>query len=734
MSVSRFLVVIAPLVVCSAMATPLAIAETQERASDEGAARWSDFVHYARIALPDLAQQHGEQLLAQLGDDPLALLQAVENSPYPDYETVLERSGRIASIQDLSQRLSDHLQQAEILLIRNAQRMAEDVRRLAEGGQTRVNALSRLRAAGQFAAPIMLELLQSDDEADAALHAHILTAMVAIGRPMVYPLSVALAHLEPLQAGQVAHAIADIGYARAAPYLREILETRDLDASSRASLQRAYDRLAAKLHLPADITASDLYLLLGENMYRKVTGPAASAIDGYDERTGFGIVWSFDDQIGLHHTQVPSQVFGDVLAMRAAQRALRLNQNLSRALSLWLAANLRRENRLEPDQADPSYAAAMRPPQFYIEMAGPLRQHDVLHLALQDRDVPLALDAIAALDATAGTQALVNHEGAIQPLLDALNYADRSVRFSAAFALTHARPETSFPGSYRVVPILTEAARQAGDREVLVLSRHEETRNRLVAAINAIDDHHAIGGLSVQDETLVQLVRAGPGVDLIVTDYAAPQCADLVATSNTDYHLAGVPLLALVPNGDQIELARLFEGDPRIAWASPGVSDDDLASLVRTCVESAIGDPITPQRADAFAQRAVALLYDIAISHGKVFNIQEAEPALIVALDDPRPVIAKKAGEVLALLGTVSSQHAIADAALAETMAIDVRISLLNSLAESARHHANQLTGHQTTALLELVSEAADDLAVAAARAVGALALPPSNLTDLVTE
>ena len=68
-----------------------------------------------------------------------------------------------------------------------------------------------------------------------------------------------------------------------------------------------------------------------------------------------------------------------------------------------------------------------------------------------------------------------------------------------------------------------------------------------------------------------------------------------------------------------------------------------------------------------------------------------------------------------------------------EELPIDVRISLLNSLADAARHHGNLLTGHQAASLLELVESGGDDLAVAAARAIGALALPPSSLTDLVT-
>lgn len=704
-------------------------APAQSDTPEKGAAAWDDFIHYVLIALPNRAVGHGEYLLEMVGDDDLRLLRYAEEGR-PDYERTLVLASKIEAVADVAAQLSEKIQNAKIQLIRDPKRMAADVRRLTEGGRARSNALARLKEAGQFAAPLLLDVLLSERAEDRQLHPHVMTAIVAIGRPLVHPLSVALPQLEPVQLGQVAQMLTAIGYPRAAPPIKQVLETVDVDQVARAKVQRAYDLIAAKVRLPANVTAAELYLTLGENIYTAATRGGFENVPGYDPKTDKGIVWAYDAQAGLVHTPVPPSVYGDVLAMRAAQAALRLNPNMNRALSLWLMANLRRENRLPDDQIDPSYGRNMRPPQFYIEMAGPLRQHDVLQKALEDADVALALDAILALDATAGTEALVNQQGAMQPLLSALSYPDRHVRFAAAFALTQARPQLQFPGSFRIVPILTEAVRQAGTRHALVIARDTDSRNQLVSAIEALDGFGALGGLSISDPQLVDLIRSGPGVDVIVTNLSYDQCVGLLSSTASDYHLAGAPILAVVPRGDQIELERMLPNSTRLFWVDP--QPQDLAASIEKAIQGTAGESISEGQADQYAKKAIELLRQIAVSRGDVFNVSEAQPALIAALNDTREFVVQHAGQVLALLNDASAQQSLCEAAIDQTRSIDVRISLLNSLAESARHFGDLLTETLTEQMLELVMTSEDDLAIAAARAHGALALPTSHLKRMI--
>ena len=701
----------------------------------KGADSWSDFIHYIRIALPDRAKEHGKHLLDIVGEDDLRLLRIVEQGPYDtdQYVRTLNTAMRVATLEPVASKLAGKIRKAKIELIRDENRMQDDIRRLGRGGRVRANALQRLEEAGQFATPLLLKTLLGEASQDRELHAHVMSAMVTIGRPLVYPLSIALLHLEPVQQAQVAQVLTDIGYPRAAPYVAELLETQTLDPAARQNVQQVYDRLAAKVRLPFNVSAAELFLTLGENMYDAATSGDVTRVPGYDSKTDRGIVWSYDPQAGLVHTPVPPHVFGDILAMHASQNALRLNPNMNRGLSLWLMSNLRRDNRLVDGETDPSDKTA-RLPQFYVEMAGPLRQHDVLHRALADGDVALALDAIAALDVTAGTAALVNQEGAIQPLLQALSYPDRRVRFAAAFALTHARPQTEFPGSFRVVPVLTEAVRQADQHYALVLARGEDSLNRLLAAIEDIPGTQAIGGLSLEDPSLAKLIRSGPGIDLTVTDLRADECLQLLQKTESDYHLAGAPIVALVPESDQIQLSRWVSENSRLSWADPELSKSELAALIEDRLDATAGAALSQEQADEFAHRAINLLRQIALSRGDIFNVQEALPALMAALHDSRPPIVKQAGQVLAILGDGRAQQALAESGLDETRSTDVRVSLLNSLAQSAKHFGNQLTPDLVSRLLELVKVSRGKLANATARAHGALSLPTSHLKEMIDE
>lgn len=687
-------------------------------------ALWADFNHYVRIARPDMAKAAGDTLLEKV--DAAQLLELVEGGDYPDYERTLQLASRIDGLKDVSAKIGAEIQEARISRSREPARIAADIEKLGEGERANANATARLRAAGQYAAPALLATLL--DEKQKRLHPHVMTAMIRIGRPLVYPLTVALPHLEPVQLGQVAQVLAEIGYPRAIPALKAVSENPKTDPNAKRMLEAASKRLEEYTRLPSNVPASELFLTLGQNHYHSAT--LGDIEPNADTAQGKGVVWTYSKTAGLIAIHVPLEIYGDVLAMRAAEMALKLAPQMDQALSLWLAANLRRENRLPQGAADPSYGANRQPAAFYLEMAGPLRQHDVLSMALDDRDSALALDAISGLASTAGTDALINRMGTIQPLLRALSYPDRRVRFAATFAMTNARPKTEFPGSQRVVSVLAEALRQGADRYAIVLGQDRDATNKLVALANDLG-YKAFGGQSLAD--VAQQVSAGPGVDLILTDRSVAEVQTIDRQTVTDYKLAAVPILAIVNAADQIELNRLYpDSDARVRSTVLGDDTDALRKAIEQATAVYAGDAISPEEAEHFAATSLTLLKQIALDSGEVFNVREAEPALIEALSDSRPVIASGAAAVLATINSADGQVAIGDAILDDSKSEELRISMLESLAKSATLQGNQLNEVQLSKLLELVKTSEGQLAIAAARAHGALTLPTANVVQLI--
>ncbi len=693
----------------------------QQEQDTAPASLWNDFNHYVRIARPDLAAAAGDALLSRV-DDP-KLLDIVEASDYEDYEKTLRRAERMPQVETTATAIAERILAAQISRSRDPARIIADIQKLSEGMRTNLNAVERLRAAGQYSAPHLLAVLLDDRQEK--LHPYVIAAIAAIGRPMVYPLSIALPHLEPVPMGQVARVLAEIGYPEALPSLKQTLEAEDTDPTVRTVVQAAYEKLADQA--PPSISAADLYFLLSVRRYESST---AGPIPQVDQETGSGVVWRYDDEAGLIPIEVPGEIFGDALAMQAAKSALTLHRDMDEALSLWLMANLRRENRLPDGAEDLSYPKHLHPPQFYLEMAGPPRQHDVLNHALRDNDMNLALDAIAALSVTAGKAALIDQEGDSGPLLRAISYPDRRVRFSAAFAVTDAQPKSQFPGSHRVVPVLAEAVRQSTVQYALVLAKDQESINLLISTLQSLG-FEAYGGMGVED--LADEVNIMPGVDLIVTAEHSAEELQLVRRQTAgNYKLSNVPIVAVVSLGVQIELTQTTKDADRISSVIRSTDQNELHGAILKAIREYTGKEFTSEEALSYASTALGLLREIARRDDPVFNVADAQPALRLALDDKRPSVVTQAAAALAMINNPDAQRAVVEAALDVVRPMRTRVALLGSLAESAELHGNLLTENQIEALLNLVKTSRGELAQEAAKAHGALALPTSHVVEML--
>lgn len=687
---------------------------------------WEDFNHYVLIARPDLAEDLGKQLLKV---NPDQLIDAVESSTYSDFEKTLFRAQKIQGLKDLANDLEEKLQKALVKRSRDPKRIKADIQRLGEGTRAQINAVERLRAAGQFAAPLLLETLR--DESQNRLHPHVMAAMVGIGRPMVYPLSIALDGLEPIQQGQIARVLSEIGYPRSLPYIKQIIENEKTDPKTREMAQAAYAHLASQAGITEGVNASELFMTLAQNHYdaavRRETMP------GYEPSDASGIIWTFDRRAGLLPIPVPGPVFGYILAMRTSQRALTLNEHMSPALSLWLMANLSRENFMPDKAVDKSYPKDWHPADYYLKVAGPLREHDVLYRALQDRDYVLALDAIGALRLTAGTDALVNREGTIQPLITALSYPDRRVRFNAALTMANARPDQPYNGSYRVVPVLCEAVRQSETRFAVVLSPDLDRANQLAGILREELKYEVAAGQTIEDVT--DAISSGPGVDLIVTSANATGTMDLHHSRAGNYKLVAAPMIAMADNNAELaQMNAIFENNltvyPTLATQDP----KNLKPAIDSAIKQFAGQPIGKEEALQFAMDSLNMIWEITIGTGHVYNAADSQPTLIDALGDNRESVVMKSAEILALFNNANAQQAIANAALDAKRAQPVQVSLINSLALSATRNGNLLTDLQIDKLLKIVNTAKGDMAQAAARAHGALTLPASHVVDMITK
>ncbi len=702
----------------SACLTAPTLAQAQADAQ-EPAQLWADWNHYVLIARPELARGTAEQLIA-LEDQ--QLLRAVESGEYENWPSVMAQAQRVEGLGDVARQLEQRVQQARIGVSREPERITQDIQLLPEGGRAYQNAVGRLRAAGQFATPQLLQVLR--DQGQARLHPYVMQALVEIGQPVVAPLVRALPELDAATQVQVAQVLAEVGYPLPSMAgLRQVIENQSADAGARRAAERAYEILQNRSDLPPGLSASNLFLIHGEQNYAAAT--RGDQLPGLDASANQGIVWEFNPRTGLIPVPVPAEVFGDVLAMKAARTALQLNPNLDSALGLYLAANLRRENRLPEGAQDPSYPADAQPAPFYAMLAGPERVESVLVRALRDTDAALILDAVDVLAKTAGTDFLIAR-GESRPLLRALSFPDQRVRFHAAEALANARPTSEFEGHYRVVPVLAEVIRPADAKYALVLAGNQERLNELMAAATE-QGYEAFGGLSLEDTQ--RDVRDRPSVDLVLADLDGGRMANLLRQTRDDYKLGSVPVVALVTPDRAMSLRETLRGEGRLTISTETGDAQTLASAIEQAIGAVGGTQITGEESTRYALNALQLLREVALGQS-VYQVGAAEAALIGALRDERPEIVSAAGDVLALIDSERAQRGLAEAAVGQSG--ELQVSLLNSLAQSGTHFGNLVGDEQLAELLTLVQGSTGETAIAAARAHGALNPPTQNAVQMI--
>lgn len=692
--------------------TPSAFAQ-----DDNNYKLWDAFAHFVLVAQPTQAAPLGEQLLALPNDEFLAAIERDRVRPWEDFEGWTDND----QLRDIWTQLDDKRQEALTERSRDQAQIRADIELLGGTMRQYNNAVQRLRVTGQYAAPLMLEYLQNAQKQN--LHARLVRAMKEIGVELVYPLSIALPHMDAATQVKLADVVGDIGYPEAMPFLREVIDSDTADGNVKAACESAYNQILNNADTPANATAAQLHLALGEAKY--AAGTRGDDLVGLDLSTNQGIIWRYNADAGLVMIPVPRQVHADVLAMQNARAALTLDPEYTQAVTLHLAANTRRENNLN-GETDVSYKLP-NPASFYLLLAGPDQQKSVLARALDNRDAAQALDAIEAMSRTVGNTVLLDQSDARQPVLEALYYADRRVRYTAAITLAQAAPGESFPGAFSVVPVLGQALRQSETLNAMVVAP-DGSSNNLVATLEDIDCN-AVGSDNL-DAANEASSSAFSGVDVIVYSGDLLGFRAVYEGAKADGMLSVAPILAMVsPN---VATAIRLEYDDVITTsklsAEGGSGDADrLERLVNQAVLSYGGKPIGAEESLAYAESAVQLLEDIA-ANPSIYNATDALSVLVGALDDDRATVATGAGRVLALINESAAQQGLANAALNRRG--DVQIALLNSLAESAKDFENMLSRDTIGTLKTLVQDSEGETALAAARALGALTERPTGDTS----
>ena len=600
------------------------------------------FWHYGKIARYDLAADAGQKIL-DCGADARVILETFEKIAAKHSDNIdiwmirwvslpVENSGPDMTSFDRSElhakqlmkvvaaKLVDKINEGYASRRNDPQYIQDTITAMSMGARAYDNNLPRLAKSGELAVKMLVDILRDPDQRSLATVAR--RALRDLGIKALNPLLAATEMKDYDTLIDVISALGDIGYDAALPYLSRLANDTTVPEGIRTAAGNAIRHIGAD---PQNLSAAQGFYDLAEKFYYH-----KAPITPSGDKTAY--IWFWTDDHGLTKRDVPTSIFGDVMAMRCAEYTLKLDPSNEAAVGLWLDADTKREVDLPAGEVDRTHRDD--PDAHYYDVsAGVKYLNDALARALTDRNSAVAFKLAHSLRDVIGQSNMGN--GA-EALIDALSFPSRLVRYEAAFALGEAMPTQPFAGSDRIVPLLVEAMHQQAKPNVLIVApTSNDMLNTLQGAVQSLGYPFAtaaeVNAASAAADTL-------PAVDIILVSDDA-DVAQLGNLEGSIAHLQGASMIVITKGPDSPYFVQAATDPLMNALEMPPKSQ--LSDTIKTAIDEAARHagvkPMTDKEATNYALQAADLLARLALSHDPVLDIPGNETAIVTSLSDPRP-------------------------------------------------------------------------------------------------
>ena len=675
------------------------------------AQKWKDFIHYVNIGQADMARSFGQAILESQAE-PREVYKLA--SATVKIEEALARGEQLKGMADVIKRVRKMIRDGFQAEAANPEEIDKSIALLG-GTLTQFNlGRGRIETSGEYALPQLLQKLSATDTTS-LLRERIVVVLPSIGLVGVRGMSVALQTENPTVQEALANALRKIGYPLAAPRLKELAERKGVLSRVRTAAVAALIECGGRD--AADKSLAELYYDLAEKYYHRAESLRP------DSRYDKANVWTWGAAKGLGFTPVPRQILCDIYAMRMARLALKNDTSSSKALSLWLAAGLKRQADLPGGATDPLKGSGDA--KYYALAAGPRFLLSVLDRGLTESDAPVSLGAIEALAETGGAASIVKQiTGGIQPLVKALSFPDRHVRFLAAAALADSMPVKDYEGSAFVMTVINEALRQKGKKAALLITDSSQA-NQLKDAVLAAG-YEVIAGASA-----IKTLAAGrdsSGVDMVVLT-SRPDPGPIIETLRADSFYKAVPIVVLFQIAD---LRRQAKDDGRIILLPASADATAIGEGMRKASALGVGKPLTSEEADAWIIRLSKSVRMLGLTGNKVHDVTRTLKALVENTRSENADVQIVAVGALAVMDLMAAQRAIAQLACSNASP-PVRLAAFSALSESLRRFGNKVPPAESRAILDVVNGSGPiEIRRGAAKAQGAQNLSPDRIKSMI--
>ena len=536
---------------------------------------WGDFLHYTKIGRVDLAKGYAQALL-ESEPDPVKLLALSEKNPSSfAFLIKVAETAPDTELASLASEIVDIVEQGRFIRRADPKIIVAEISRLSTTARGRLSALERLRDSGEYAVMHLLDAMATPSRRDEV--ANMIWALQQLGRDAIRPMAAALESDNTAVKAEIIKALGKIAYPQSLAYLKYVIE-KEASAELRAMARESIEQIdPVALGLPA----SQLFYQLAENYYYHAESLAPT------EDTAFANMWFWDAANNrLVREEVDRSYFNELMAMRVCEFSLKADAEFGAAIGLWLASYFKAES---ADIDMPAYFGSGHADAFvYATTAGPEYLHQALRRAVGDRNAYVALGTIEALAMTAGEKSLLYRIGMSQPLVEALKFDNKAVKYSAAIAIAAAGPKDFFPESKLVVELLAEAMSESPEPAAgtLLVNKWVAESYALRAAevmLKLAKTRNPVVDLSVAKRATAKASADGPPEIRILA-------ARTLAYLGSPYAQRAIAAMALNENNDKDIRVSAFESLAVSAKLNANLLDNDTIDAIYSLVSSRQAD------------------------------------------------------------------------------------------------------------------------------------------------
>jgi CheY-like chemotaxis protein len=631
--------------------------------------------------------------LRALGDAYALVKQLAKTKPDEDaWANLVEKSGsalflRLGRIEDLQpegREISDAALAAADRRARDPQRLMALIDQLQDkSAAVRRGAMVRLLSGREAAVQALAAALV--DPSRQAQRAAIRTALVQFGRDAPGPLVALLRSSLPIAQTEAIHTLAELGQSLTA---LDLLAPALLDSSPAEVQVAARDALVKLIGRVPDRDEATAALT------RTAKSRFAEALEEADLEALPIVEWHWNGQKSsldfslspplAEHLDRAANLAGD-----AARLAPRRREVAWLALAARVEAEAYRIGIDQPAPTGPGTAAALLEAEDVDVLDG------MLGYSLANGHTVAAAAAARALGKIARPEVLFHAQPQPGSLVEAARSGDRRLRFAALAAIMQLKPDRPYPGSSLVIEALGYMAGSfAAPRAMVADARSAEVERQagLLASLGYETD------AATNDREVVAQMIASPDYLFALIDFslAAPTSGALLQRLRRDNRTARLPIGIIASTDDLDAARRLARRTPLANIIYRPVDEAGLQFQVERLLAQA-GQRLVPlEERQLHARQAVEWLLELATAERdthnlrRVYNVRRAEPSLTVALQSPE--LSPIAAEVLAALGTASSQKSLVDIASQLGRPPEMRQAAAQAFAASVAQYGTLLT------------------------------------------